>query len=281
MDTAQIQIRDQQQQSWDKFSAGWKKWDRDTMKFLQPMGDEIIALLNIKEAELVLDVAAGTGEPGLTIAGIASKGNVTGTDVSENMLAIAREHAAQQGLTNYHTVPADISALPFPDNQFTAISCRMGFMFFPDMALAAREMYRVLKPGGRIATAVWGAPLKNPWVTTMMATIGRHISLPAPVPEAPGMFRCARPGIISGLLTDAGFTAVSSKEIVGNVGHASPEKYWENMTEVGAPIVAALSKADEATRQAIHDDVMSQLQNKMVDGKVMLDFSALIIYGEK
>ena len=62
------QIRDQQKETWNKFSPGWKKWDELTMDFLKPMGDEIIRLLNLKNDDIVLDVAAGTGEPGLTIA---------------------------------------------------------------------------------------------------------------------------------------------------------------------------------------------------------------------
>ena len=68
-------------------------------------------------------------------------------------------------------------------------------MFFPDMQLAANEMFRVLKPGGRIATAVWSGPEENNWITTIMSVIGRHIQLPAPAPGAPGMFRCATPGL--------------------------------------------------------------------------------------
>ncbi len=62
------QIREQQKASWNKFSSGWKKWDELTMDFLKPMGTEIIRLLKPKGKDLVLDVAAGTGEPGLTIA---------------------------------------------------------------------------------------------------------------------------------------------------------------------------------------------------------------------
>ncbi|NML63659.1 methyltransferase domain-containing protein [Hymenobacter sp. RP-2-7] len=56
---------------------------------------------------------------------------------------------------------SDACALPFPNQQFDAVSCRMGFLFFPDMLLATQEMYRVLKPGGRLATSVWSAPPHN------------------------------------------------------------------------------------------------------------------------
>jgi ubiquinone/menaquinone biosynthesis C-methylase UbiE len=63
------QIREQQKATWNKFSSGWRKWDGFTMEWLQPMGEEIVRSLQLKENDVVLDIAAGTGEPGLTIAG--------------------------------------------------------------------------------------------------------------------------------------------------------------------------------------------------------------------
>ncbi|MCW8805615.1 MAG: hypothetical protein OQK56_04065, partial [Ignavibacteriaceae bacterium] len=79
------EIREQQKASWNKFSPGWKKWDDLTMDFLKPMGDEIIRLLKPKNNEVILDVAGGTGEPGLTIASMLKDGKVSITDLAENM----------------------------------------------------------------------------------------------------------------------------------------------------------------------------------------------------
>src|SRR5437667_6574306 len=98
------QIRDQQKETWNKFSPGWKKWDELTMSFLKPMGDEIIRLINPKDGETILDVAAGTGEPGLTIAEMIPNGSVIVTDIAEGMLAIARENADRRGLRNLTTM---------------------------------------------------------------------------------------------------------------------------------------------------------------------------------
>jgi ubiquinone/menaquinone biosynthesis C-methylase UbiE len=193
------EIREQQKASWNKFSPGWKKWDELMMDFLKPMGDEIITLLNPKTTDVVLDIAAGTGEPGLTIATMVTNGKVIITDLSDDMLAIARENALLRGITNIETKACDVCELPFEDNTFDAISCRFGFMFFPDMLLAAKEMARVLKPGGRIATAVWNGPEKNFWITAAMGTINRNMELPPPPPGSPGMFRCAKDGLIADL----------------------------------------------------------------------------------
>src|SRR5260221_2918159 len=159
------QIRDKQKESLNKFSPGWKKWDKLFMDFLKPMGDEIIRIINPKNKNIVLDVAAGTGEPGLTIATMLNGGNVLITALDEDMLGIASENAIERGIKNIKTRACDVSDLPFADNAFDGISCRFGFMFFPDMQLAAKEMVRVLKPGGKIAASVWNVPGKNFWIT--------------------------------------------------------------------------------------------------------------------
>lgn len=281
MEATLLQIRDQQRQTWDTFSPGWKKWDTWTMDFLRPMGDAIIESLHIKPVAEVLDVATGTGEPGLTIARLAPRGHVTGLDLSEGMLATARENAARQSLSNYQAVAGDVCELPFAEGSFDAISCRMGFMFFPDMLLAAQEMYRVLKPGGRLATSVWAAPPLNPWVTTMMRTISVHLSLPTPTPNAPGMFRCAQPGMLAGLLQRAGFRNVNEREVTGAIDFTTPDEYWQNMTDIAAPVVAALSRADAATKSAIKEDVAAALEQNKADGKIHLRFGSLVLSAEK
>lgn len=275
------QIRDQQKEAWNKFSPGWKKWDEVTMKFLKPMGDEIIRQIQPKDGESILDVAAGTGEPGLTIAEMIKNGRVVITDLAEGMLEIARENAIHRDITNLETMVCDASALPFEDNTFDAVSCRMGFMFFPDMELAAREMVRVLKPGGRVATSVWSVPEKNFWVTAIMSTINRNMQLSPPPPDAPGIFRCAKPDLMVNLFKKAGFKNISEKEIDGKLNIGTAEMYWDFHTEVGAPIVAALSKADQAMKDKIKKEVFEALHQKYTDGNVFMEYSALIIYGEK
>lgn len=160
METAFVKIRESQKATWNKFSSGWEKWNDFTMDFLQPMGHSIIDFLELKQTDRVLDIATGTGEPGLSIALLVNKGQVIATDLSEDMLTIAAKTAKTRSITNFETRMADCCELPFPDAHFDAVSCRMGFMFFPDMLMAAKEMFRVLKPGGVMATSVWGARIK-------------------------------------------------------------------------------------------------------------------------
>ncbi len=274
------EIREQQKQSWNKFSAGWKKWDDMTMDFLKPMGDEIIASIKPSGNETVLDIAAGTGEPGLTIATMLDGGKVTITDLSEDMLMIAKENAAKRRISNIETKACDVCELPFADNSFDAISCRFGFMFFPDMQLAANEMARVLKPGGRIATSVWNVPDKNFWVTVTMGTINKYMELPPPPPGSPGMFRCAKPGLMKDIFEKAGFKNIMEKEVASKLNSGTTETYWNMITEVGAPIVAALSKADDALHQKIKKEVF-ELVNQKYPGHVAIDAGAIVISAEK
>lgn len=281
MEPQLTQISEQQKESWNKFSPGWKKWDDLMMDFLKPMGTKIIEFLDLKEDDVVLDVASGTGEPGLTIAGKVPKGKVILTDLSEGMLQVARENAEKKGLNNVETVVCDVSELPFEDNTFDAISCRFGFMFFPDMVMAARELVRVLKPGGKFATSVWNVPEKNFWVTAIMGTINRNMELPPPPPGAPGMFRCAKSGLMADILNQAGLKNISEEEVTGKLKSVDTDTYWKMMTEVGAPIVAALSKADEALKAKIKNEVYEIVHQKYEEGKVNIDASALLLCGEK
>jgi len=282
MNQQQEDIREQQKQSWNKFSGGWKKWDAINMDFIKPAGQAIIAAIKPSGNQTILDIAGGTGEPGLSIAAMLSGGGkVIITDLSPDMLAIAKENASGRGISNIETIACDVSALPFPDNSFDAISCRFGFMFFPDMQLAANEMARVLKNGGRMASSVWNGPDKNFWVMAMMDTINKNIALPPPAPGAPGMFRCAQPGVMKNIFEQAGFKNITEKEVAVKMKAGRPDTYWNMMTEVGAPIVAALSKADEATVQKIKTQVFDLLHQEYGEQEIGIEGSAMVISAEK
>lgn len=269
----------QQRTSWNKFSSGWKKWDSVNMQFLKPVGEEIIQQLALKDDYIVLDVASGTGEPGLTIAEIVNNGKVIGIDLSEGMLETAKEHAQSRQIKNYDAETGDVSKLHYPDRSFNAISCRMGFMFFPDILSTLQEMKRVLIPGGRLAASVWGPPQQNFWVTVTMGTIAQLMDLPPPPADAPGMFRCASPGFMANQFEKAGFKNVNEHE-VGTGLKMDAETYWEMITEVGAPIVAAMSEADTQMRKKIKHEVFRKIHEKFPEGNINLTGTAILISGE-
>ncbi len=275
------QAYEEQKQRWNNVSSGWKKWDQFIMEFLRPVGEAIIDRLDIKEDDIVLDIAAGTGEPGLTIAAIAKKGRVVGTDISGEMLLLASANAAAKGLKNYSTQTADVSKLPFEDNTFSKVSCRMGFMFFPDLQSATNEIYRVLKPGGCLAISVWSAPAKNFWYTVIMDVISKYIQLPPISPDVPGMFRCSQPGVMTNIFEQAGFEHITEQELTGKVDFVDADTYWQNRMDLSESVIAMLKNADDTTIATIKNEVYALIKANSTNGRALFDFGATIIYGEK
>src|SRR5436190_20338179 len=96
-------IRDAQRTAWAGLSAGWEKWDAVIMDQLAPVSRAMIERLGIGPEQEHLDIASGTGEPGLSIARLAPQGRVVLTDLAPEMLAVAERRAAVQGVTNVET----------------------------------------------------------------------------------------------------------------------------------------------------------------------------------
>ncbi len=252
-------VLEAQQRSWNAFSPGWDRWDDFTMDFLRAQGDAIVAALDVDADSHVLDIATGTGEPGLTLARQAFHGRVVGLDASEGMLAVARQKAEALGVKNFVPVVGDACALPLAEASVDAVSCRLGFMFFPEVDGAAREIARVLRPGGAFATTVWAGPAANPWITTLVAAIREHLDFPAPPAGAPGMFRCAEPAPLSAVLESAGLHVERVELIQSPMVCASRDAYWDFMVDVVPPVVAVLREADAETVDAVKRDVFARL----------------------
>ena len=274
-------ISDEQKERWNKVAYGWRKWDEFTMNFLRPIGDAIIKALDVKTNDVTLDIASGTGEPAFSIAAIAEGGKVHATDLSEEMLAVAQAYAQERDINNIEFKIADVSNLPFSDNFFDKISCRMGFMFFPDMQLAAKEIFRVCRNGGKMAVSVWAGAENNDWHTTMTKVLSKHIEIPRPPANAPGMFGCAAPGLMKQLFENAGFKNVNEETISGKIDFGTAENYWLNRTEMSEAVVNSLSKTSEETRKKINADLLADCNARLTSGRLIMNYSTLIISAEK
>ncbi|MAF13865.1 MAG: methyltransferase type 11 [Parcubacteria group bacterium] len=282
MDQKQQEQLEQQRQTWDKFSAGWKKWDELLMSKMRPVSEALIDSLTINDNDSILDVASGTGEPGLTLAKKFPNARVTGSDLSEQMVKIANEHAKQRNIANYFSVHADASNMPsFEDNQFDGLICRFGIMFMPDLDGSLKEMVRVVKLGATFSVAVWAAPQFNDLLTTIGKIVRHQLNIPEPPVDVPGIFRCAQEGFTSGKLETAGLNEVKEFEIEGVSDFDSPEHYWEVMSDIAGPIMDALKKADEETQQVVKKAVLEAAEKFVVDGKVKLNWKAIIATGIK
>ncbi|MEP6625931.1 MAG: class I SAM-dependent methyltransferase, partial [Acidimicrobiia bacterium] len=197
------EIRDAQRATWAGLSGGWEKWDQIIMDQLGPVGDAMINRFDIGPDQQHLDIASGTGEPGLSIVRLAPQGRVVLTDLVPEMLEVAARRADAQGITNIETQACSADDLPFGDASFDSVSVRFGYMFFPDAASATAEFVRVLTPGGRICSSVWVKPDENPWTTILMQAIATEVVLAPSDPEGPNMFRCAAPGYVSAVYEGA------------------------------------------------------------------------------
>lgn len=279
--STQDQLTEQQRRAWNKFSPGWKKWDDFVMQRLRPIGEKLLEVSELEDDYLVLDVATGTGEPGLTAATLVSSGEVVGTDLAEDMVAIANENALSRGIINYKAQVCDACALPFKDNYFDTIICRHGVMFFPNPVVGLKEFTRVLKPGGRVAVSTWSAPEKNPWATTIQGIINNMLELDPPPADQPGLFRCAKTDYLINALTESGLKEVQATEINGQAVHSSSDHYWGFMTEVAAPVAKALSNVDETIRQQIKKEVDKAVSDYTKDGKIVFNWSSWIAWGTK
>lgn len=271
----------QQRNIWNRYSAGWKKWDDLMRNGMWPVGEGLIASLELKGNEHVLDVASGTGEPGLTLSKLLQDGKVTAIDLSEKMVAIANENAQLRGVTNYQSQLSDASNMPFQNDFFDHVICRFGTMFFPDIKAGLQEMIRVLKPGGRMAVAVWAAPEKNPFLTLMGSTVTEKLGLPKPPPDAPGIFRFAKPGLMSQLFADADVVNVTDSNIDGEIIYDTVEQYWEVSSDVAGPIMEALKGQPPEVVEDIKSSVLTKARNYIKNDKMPIQWEAIIVTGMK
>jgi SAM-dependent methyltransferase len=274
-------IRDGQRAAWAGLSPAWEKWDAVIMDQMEPVSTAMIERLGIAADQRHLDTAAGTGEPGLTVARLAPRGHVALTDLSAEMLDVAARRARAQGVTNFETAVCPADDLPFADATFDSVSVRFGYMFFPDLAAATAEFARVLKPGGRICSSVWVDPDRNPWTTIAMQAIGREAELPPPDPDRPNMYRCAAAGYVSGLYEAAGLRDVAEWDVPVELVTRSPAEYWEMIGEHVSLAAAALRGVDEAARERIADAVTADVRAYESDGEVRVPGLARCIVGTR
>jgi SAM-dependent methyltransferase len=278
------EIRDGQRAAWAGLSAGWEKWDSIIIDQLRPVGMAIIERLDVADDQQHLDIAAGTGEPGLTVAKLAPRGHVVLTDLAAEMLDIATRRAKAQGITNFETRVCSADHLPFADATFDSISVRFGYMFFPDVAKATAEFARVLKPGGRLCSSVWIKPEENPWTTIVMQAIATEAVLTPlmpPDPDAPNMFRCAAPGYVGALYEAAGLRGVAEWDVDVELVTQSPAQYWQMISEHVSLAVAALQQVDEPARERIANAVIAKASAYEEDGKARIPGVARCVVGTK
>jgi SAM-dependent methyltransferase len=225
----------------------------------------------------------GRRRTALTIAKIVGPaGKVVGVDLSPEMLQIAKQRAASQGLTNVvFQVVEDESLSMFQDNTFDSVVCRNGLMLMPDPVKALKAFLRVLRPGGKASVTVWGSPDKAPVMSIVMNTVSKHVpEMKPPPPGTPGgPFSIPNVDMLRGYFSKAGFSdfGATTTEATG-AQTDTVEQFWQGMTEVVGFLVILLSKLPEEKKQDIKNDVIKSLRNMFPSGGP-LKFTGELILG--
>ncbi len=276
-------IKEQQRQDWGRAASGWRKNDARLVETTAPVTRRLLELAGLAPGHRVLDIACGTGEPALPAAEVVGpQGYVLGTDLSEEMLAVAREKAKARGLTNIEFRVVDGEEIDVEPASFDAVLCRWGIMFMPEPLRCLRQAHRALKPGGRIAVAVWGPPERNPFFTVPMGVLMKYIEVPPPRPGAPGVFAFADRDRLAAALGEAGFSDIQIDEMeLPMAVFNSGQEFWQYTRELATPIAALVAQLPPALQQSVGEEVAMAAARGAPAGKVALSGCPLFASGRK
>ena len=236
---------------WAAVATGWGEHADFVDRRGRALTDELLDLAAPRPGERVLELACGPGGLGLAAAErVGPSGAVVLSDVAAEMTAIAAQRAAARKLDNVTTAVLDIERIDQPDASYDVVLCREGLMFALDPGQAAREIRRVLRPGGRLALAVWGPRERNPWLGTVLDSVSAQIGAPVPPPGIPGPFALEDAAKLGALLEEAGLRDVTVNEVSVPLEVDSFEEWWRRTTALAGPLAKVLELLPEdATRE--------------------------------
>jgi ubiquinone/menaquinone biosynthesis C-methylase UbiE len=164
-------------QPWQLTGAGPESYERyQVPSVFGPLAKIFLDRMALRPGQRVLDVACGTGVVARAAASIlGASGEVVGTDLSAEMLEVARARSSAGG-ARIHWQQGDAMALPCADAEFDVVLCQQGLQFFPDKVGALREMHRVLKPRGSLGVCVWRSIEHSPLLSAISDALKLHAS---------------------------------------------------------------------------------------------------------
>jgi SAM-dependent methyltransferase len=171
--------------------------------------EKLLAAAAIGPASRVLDIGCGTGQTTRDAARTAASGSALGVDLSSQMIGLARQLAAAEGIGNARFEQADAQIRRFGPRTFDAVISRTGTMFFADPVAAFTNIASALRPPGRLTLLVWQGPEHNEWLREFAGAMAAGRDLPAPPPGAPGPFAFADPGRARTVLAASGFADIT------------------------------------------------------------------------
>ena len=252
-----------------------------TSFIFDPYAEDLVERIGTKTGTTslknVLELACGTGAvTKRLLARLPSTAQLTATDLQPDMLDVAKRHLSASNLT-WDTV--DMTNIPYEDNRFDLIVCQFGLMLVPEKLKALTEMYRVLKPGGRLLSSVW-SDIRHNQIWDITGSVIESFTGTNPMLHDPGPFSMADAGIGLEGLKKAGFqdAKVTVVDKTGKIATAAMAV--KGITE-GLPVWMAISQKDPSLPAKVQAALEQELVNRLGDHPFQSSLQALIFEADK
>ena len=251
-----------QREQWNKDGAAWRRWTPTLERWYGVATRQMLDLARIQPGQRILDVAAGAGEPAVSAAErVGPGGYVLATDISEGIVELALQVARERGLKQIETCAMDGEKLDLPDASFDVVLCRLGLMYMPHPVTALCEWRRVLRPGGRVAVAVFSTPDRNSWGALPASIIRKRAQLPPPVPGQPGPFSLGAPGVLEGVFRQAGFADPEIRAVQVTHKAASAAEYVRVAREAFGGFNAMMAQLPSQECESVWNEVEDSMRS--------------------
>ncbi len=276
-------LRLQNYEVWENIAPSWERRRAFVERAGAPVRDWMVRELAPRPGDTVLELAAGVGETGFEAARIVGAGGrLISSDFSPAMLDAARRRGGELGVDNVDYRVIDAERIELESGSVDGVLCRYAYMLMADPAAALAEAHRVLRPGGRLALAVFGAPQRNPFFALVAMKLAQRGHLPPPDPEGPGLFGMASPERTTRLLEAAGFDEVRVEELPApRFGFADVDEYLTTVADTAGPLALALRGLPDDERAQIKSELEEAFAPFATDGGYELPGLTLAVVATK